>query len=260
MTKKLPLVAALAAALTIPATGFAADTFEEAVKEANLELGLGVVFKDTAYRDYDDTTNVIPIVSFSTKWFYADAGEFGFKPWENESNRIGIFLTLSEEEWDSSDNDEDDFDDFKDKDKAAHLGVSYRYMAKWGMIKAQYFADISDEHDGTGGSLMYAYPWKLNEQLTLIPSVKFKYMDEDYANYYYGIDSRDAATRFNVDAYDTGSANKYSAGLAAGYQVTEHWKMLAAFAYTALDDDLKDSRLTEDDYETSFMIGTAYKF
>ncbi|TAA41018.1 MipA/OmpV family protein [Corallincola spongiicola] len=249
MNMKHLLVLALASSL--PATAMAAG---------DTEIGVGVQVPSSAYRNYDDSARAIPIIKFDTEWFYADGGEVGFKALDKGPHRIGIYLTMGEEEWDGSDNDQAEFDGFEDKDRAFHLGASYRFKAKWGVVRAQYFTDISDEHDGNGAALSYAYPWKVSDKIVLIPSVRIKYMDEDYANYYYGISNRDAATSAAVSAYDTGSATNISVGLMAGYHLAEHWNLYAGVTYTSLDDDLEESPLLDDDNETSGMLGVAYKF
>lgn len=224
------------------------------------EIGAGVMLKNSAYGDYDDSAQAIPLITFDTTWFYADGGEFGFKPLDTGVHRIGTFLSVGEEMWDGSDNDNAAFDGFKDKDRAINLGISYRYKADWGVIRAQAFTDISSEYEGYGGNLGYAYPWKVTQSFTVIPSVKIKFMDSDYANYYYGISARDAATNAGVSAYDTGSATNIQLGIMTAYQVSQNWKLYAGVNYLALDSDIEDSPLLDDDNETSGILGAAYVF
>lgn len=249
MNMKHTIIAALVASLPIAA-------------QANtpVEIGAGVAMKSTAYRNYDDSAQPIPLITFDTEWFYADAGEFGFKPYDDGTNRIGTFLSVGGETWQTDDNDHKDFKEFKDKDRAINLGVSYRHKASWGVVKAKVFTDISDEYDGNGGSIGYAYPWVINQKFVVIPGVKVNFMDSDYANYYYGISSRDANTNANVSKYDTGSATNVEFGVMTAYQISQHWKLIAGVNYLSLDDDIKDSPLLTEDNETTAILGAAYKF
>lgn len=248
MAIKYTIIAALVASLPVVAQA-----------KVNTEIGAGVMFKSTAYRNYDDSAQAIPLITFDTTWFYGDAGEFGFKAVDLGEHRVGVFLAMGEEEWDGGDNDHAPFNSFEDKDRAFNLGVSYRYKAGWGVVKVQAFTDISDEYDGHGGALSYAYPLNVSDKFSVVPSVKIKFMDSDYANYYYGISSKDAATA-GIEAYDTGSANKIQFGVMTGYQVAQHWKLYAGVNYTSLDSDLEDSPLLDDDNETSGILGVAYQF
>lgn len=226
-----------------------------------VEIGAGVALKSTAYRNYDDSAQPIPLITFDTEWFYADAGEFGFKPYDDGANRIGTFLNVGSEQWDSSDNDHDAFNNFKDKDRAINLGVSYRHKASWGVVKAKVFTDISDEYDGNGGSIGYQYPWVINQKFVVIPGVQVNFMDSDYANYYYGISNKDANRAGNPDlAYDTGSATNFEISVMSAYKISQHWKVVGGVKYLALDDDIKDSPLVSDDAETTAILGAAYVF
>ncbi|GAA5218654.1 MipA/OmpV family protein [Corallincola platygyrae] len=243
---------------TLIVAGLLAAASSPVIAKDSLEVGLGAQFRSTAYAGYDDSARAIPLLSFDTTWFYADGAEIGVKALDKGPHRIGIFVTISEEEWDAGDSD--DFKAFDDKDRAFHVGASYRYKAKWGVVKAKYFTDVSDEHEGNGGAISYAYPWKVSNKFMVIPSIKYKYLDEDYANYYYGISARDAATTAGVEAYDTGSASKITLGVMTRYAFTKQWAMYAGANYTMLDSDLEDSPLLDDDKETSFILGAAYKF
>jgi outer membrane protein len=250
MSFKYTTIAAVLAA--VPSVSFAAG---------DTELGIGAQFRSTAYRNYDDVTRVVPIFKFDTTWFYGDGGELGFKAFDKGPHRIGVFLSMTEEEWVTDDNNHTPFKRFEDKDRGINLGASYRFKASWGVVRAQYFADISDESDGTGATLSYAYPWVINPKLAIVPSVKLKYMDDDYANYYYGISQRDAATTGGLySPYDTGSATNIEVGISAAYQLADQWKLFAGVNYTALDSDIEDSPLLEDDNETTALIGAAYTF
>ncbi|WP_354624612.1 MipA/OmpV family protein [Psychromonas sp. MME2] len=248
MKMKYTVIAALVASLPMVAQA-----------ESNLEIGAGAAFKNTAYRNYDDNAQVMPLISFDYEWFYAQAGEFGFKPYDDGTNRIGTFISMGQEEWQRSDNNNDSFKGFENKDRAINIGVSYRHKATWGVISASIYTDVNDTYGGKGGTLGYAYPWVINQKFAVVPSVKVKFMDSDYANYYYGISNKDAQ-KTGINSYDTGSATNIEVGVMSSYLIADHWKLYAGVNYTKLDSDIKDSPLLSDDKETVAIIGAAYKF
>ncbi len=245
--------------LLLSTGAWATDNLDSAQRDGKaLEVGVMADIRQTDYRGYDDSTRPLPILTFNTRWFYADGTEVGFKALDSGPHRIGAFLSVSTEQWDASDSD--DFKSFEDKDMAIHAGISYRYRAHWGIVKIRGFTDASNEHDGNGASIDYVYPWHATDRVTLIPTLRYKYQDDDYANYYYGVSNRDAATSPLVGPYDTGSASKWTLGVMGKFMLAEQWFLYAGGFYTMLDSDLEDSPIMDGDTESRINLGVSYRF
>lgn len=242
-------------------TGFLVLTSVAApvMADSKLSVGAGVAKSSSAYADYDDDAKPFPLVSYEGEHFFIGKDGAGAKLWQHDEHSFSVNLGVSQDEWDPSDSDR--FPLFDERHRSILGGVAYQYRSKaYGQLGIKWMHDLGGDHHGSLTEIDYGYPIFLSKQLMLIPGASIKYMDSDYANYYYGISEKEAARDTSVSAYDTGSAFKYGVGLTASYRFTPQWKVVAGGSISWLDSDLEDSPMLDDDTETTVFTGVSYSF
>ncbi len=261
-TKKLAPVL-LTAALATP--GIAIGTVgnipaEPASKEVSeLRLGLAVVSRSTAYRDYDDDEMAVPLIIYKSEKFYWLISQGGFNFINKPNHQLSAIVEIGPDEWDK--------DDLKnssplntplldDRDRSFNAGLQYVFRGDWGAVKVKALTDISDNHEGNYGDVSYSYPWNISDKFRLVGTVGVTLLDSDYTTYYYGI-PKDQLGGSNAGELD--DANRSYASLLATYHLNKKWQLLGVIRATAFDSELDDSRFTDDDMESIFALGVTYK-
>ncbi len=130
-------------------------------------------------------------------------------------------------------------------------------------LDASYLADVSDTHDGSIGSLGLAYGRKLGDRWSVGGGVRLTYVDEDYAQTYFGI-SPAAAAASGLPAHDAGGGIR-DVGLFAkvGYALDENWSIQVLGSYKQLLGDFKDSPVVDQEGRASQFSGAValgYRF
>jgi outer membrane protein len=141
-----------------------------------------------------------------------------------------------------------------DRDVALDVGGS---IARDG-VKLELMADVTGTHDGFELALSYAHDLRLNRRTTLTLSGNVAWLSENLIDYYYGVSPQEATpTRA---AYAASAGTNIGVGANLNVFITRQWMLMARARVTALADDITDSPIVEDDYETSAMFGIVYRF
>ncbi|TAA48351.1 MipA/OmpV family protein [Corallincola spongiicola] len=235
------------------------ETISDGIPAANssLKVGVGVANSSNAYRGYDDRQSAIPLIQYDSENFYMDGLEIGYKAWEEQNHRVSLFLGAGGEEFDASKSNH--LKSFDDRDMSIMAGTRYRYMDSWGILDAKIAFDVSDKSDGTVASIGYGYPIQVSDRLTIMPRGFAKWMNNDYANYYYGVSDNEAQS-IGASAYAPGSSYKYGVELAGAYRINNAWELSAGARLQMLDSNIKDSPMISGDNETVIFTGVSYKF
>lgn len=115
-------------------------------------------------------------------------------------------------------------------------------------------------HGGAVGSVGIDFPVQITQKLSTSLSLGVDWVDENYAQAYYGVTPAQAArTRFKP--YDaTGGFNNVSASLAMLYRYDRHWRLVAVAGIGRLLGDAADSPITETRNQPFAGFYVAYRF
>lgn len=120
-----------------------------------------------------------------------------------------------------------------------------------------YIADVQGRSHGDLFSFSIAHRI-MTEKFFLRPSLSLIYHDENFTDYYYGVEDHEvSATRA---AYSTGSSLAYRLSMVTTYSINEKWKIFANTGYTILGSPVKNSPTTKTDRVINFLSAIYYQF
>ncbi|MEN6336557.1 MAG: MipA/OmpV family protein, partial [Phycisphaerales bacterium] len=85
---------------------------------------------------------------------------------------------------------------------------------------------------------------------------------DNLVDYYYGVENDEIRFDQAISraSYEGDDAVDPYLRLAIRRKLTERWSLLGAAQYEWFDDEIKDSPIVEDGYETSFLLGIMYSW
>ncbi len=262
---RMRTVLGAAALLAITTAGAPVAVADEANLERGgqpLTLGLGVRFRTEPYRDFNDDADKfspLPIVLWENDMFFVRADNLGWKVWQPEGWEFSVLLEAEDSGYDS---DDSDFLDGMD-DREIYVGAGGQFVYQPGTpigIKGRYTFDVTDESSGSLGKIE-VFAEKVYGNWFTNGTLGFRAMDEDYVEYYFGVESDEANATIGRSAYDPGNEQSWYVSTAAVRQVPGSPWLFAGWArYDILGDDQKDSPIINRDDIFSIGVALAYSF
>jgi len=236
--------------------------------EVGWEVSLGVgVFSATDNtniykRDDDEFENgiFIPLdASYIGERFYFKTDEFeglllGYTLTQDQN--WAIDAVLSPRFIGPADNDLLEDADLDDRDPDLHAGLRYSLYFNDSLIRLDVSKDIANTHDGYILSASYDKEWQLRNWV-VTGTAAVAYISEDMTDYYVGVDSDEATSKFPV--YQAEGAVLTGLSLGAEYPINEDWTFNTLLSYLVLDDEIEDSPITNDDGEIA-AISTSVRY
>jgi outer membrane protein len=257
--KKMKLIhgLVLSAAALFLSQSLMADEFNVVKGDRPLTLGLGVHYRDKAYRGYDSSEKAwpVPIILYEKGPFFARGNNIGWDFVPSEALEVAVIGEFINDGYEESDSD------FLlgNGDKDASIGVGGQVIWKPDNLGFKFNAvtDVSGNSDGSRmvGDVFYDY--KVNSSLMIKPSAQVIWQSDDYNDYYYGVRPR-AVFAY---PYQADSDVNYRLGVFGAYQQPDSpWLFMGGISYTFLGDEIKDSPIVSEDNELNALIGVAYSF
>ncbi|MFV3129062.1 MipA/OmpV family protein [Niveispirillum sp. KHB5.9] len=130
-------------------------------------------------------------------------------------------------------------------------------------LEATYLTDVSNEHDGAIGSVGLSYGRQLGDRWSVGGGIRLTYVDDKYAQAYFGIDAAGAAAS-GLPVYNAGGGIR-DIGISAkvGYALDENWSLQLLGNYKQLTGDFKDSPVVDLEGSASQFSGAVaigYRF
>lgn len=227
-------------------------------------IGIGYGITSDVYKG-DDNEHVLPIVdleydSFFLKGATVNGFSVGYNIYKDDFYALSIFVKpFGGYNVDASDMDSG-YDLIDDRDRQIMGG------AEVSMYTGIYDIEMSAAFDygKEGGNIIFQLnrPYVVNSRFVLIPSVNFVYFNSDYIDYYFGVDSHEAARggKLAGKTYDGDSAYTVGMNLTGSYRITDNFSLLGFAGVNKLSKEIKDSPLVENDIIYFVGTGIVYTF
>lgn len=215
-------------------------------------IGLAAMSAPEYWGSEDTEGKALPIIIVDyrdTAYFKVNRGGYWFwKP--NESLRVGALVKIQPAAWEEDDDSIEDLGplpaDFDEPDTELEPGLNLRYEA--GKLEFELEA-TSGEDTNVAASVGFRAIQTEKSTITLRLSVES--LGEDTVNYqWYG----------DTSGADVDSATNTSLALIGIYRLNPKWNLIYGFKSTALDDEIEDSPIVEEDTYTVGFFGAAYSF
>ncbi|QFU21557.1 MipA/OmpV family protein [Shewanella eurypsychrophilus] len=263
----------------------------QCIEVGRWDIGLAVGYgsRSNPLKDYDDIPIYIaPTFAYYGDSWYFDNGNIGYTLAEGERYTLNLTTSFSTESaffhrWDPSNifiTGSSKFEasalssrsqptimaeeqsvpmpnDLENRDFTYLGGIEAYLYTKIGIINLELTHDLLNVHQGTEAKLQWLYNLAV-KQWNFELALEFDWKSEEVVNYYYGI--RPSESEFWSQAYKAESAINTSLKFTSHYVLNEHWKLLFLARYTQIADEIVASPLLDEDYTSTFFLGTAYRF
>ncbi|WP_374679928.1 MipA/OmpV family protein [Hydrocarboniphaga effusa] len=151
-----------------------------------------------------------------------------------------------------------DRDDLSNRKDGVDLGLSASLTRAYGRFTLEASGDVTGASDGMEVELGYAYPFKINRRLMIIPSINLSWMSSNLADYYYG--TMDKEVDRGAPLYRPGDSFVPQVGVELRYGFAERWTFLGMASYSRYTGDLADSPLLESGNAYSLILAVQRTF
>ena len=237
-----------------------ADEFSVGTGKRPISAGLGILYKDKPYRDYDsdEKSNLVPIILYEGENFFVRGGNLGWKFIDNKTIEFAVVGEYLADGYDSGDSDY--LAGMSDRDPSFGVGAHLIWNPEQLGFKLTGVTDVTDNSDGQQfrGEVFYKHregDWLFR------PSAGFVWQSDDYNDYYYGVKSSEAFPPIGRFRYSADDDINYRLGAVAVYnQKGSPWMFIGGLRYEIYGDEIEDSPIVEEDNELSALLGFAYTF
>ncbi len=255
----------------------------------DIGLALGYGSRSNPLKDYDDIPIYLaPTFAYYGDSWYFDNGNIGYTLIEDERYTINLTTSFRTDSafshrWDPSnifltgtnkfepsaltrstqptlmgeESPEPNIGELESRNFTYLGGVEAYLYTRVGTVNLSLTHDLLNVHQGTEASLKWLYNLAIDEwnfEFALV----FDWKSEEVVDYYYGI--RPSESLYWSENYKAESALNTGLELTSHYVLTDHWKLLFLARYTQIADEIVASPLLNEDYTSTFFVGTAYRF
>lgn len=239
-------------ALTLSATALAENKFG---------IGLGVGVSDNVYKGTKDKVYPMPLLDINYYDLYIKGVTVGFNFYKDDTFAASLFVdplagfTLAVE----GSNLADGYDNIDDRKFQTMFGI--RLDADTGLygVKTGLTAQVG-EHGGEGKLSMFK-AYRVDDQLTFVPSIYIKGYNGDFTDYYFGVTSDEARRNSKIDkAYKANAAYSMGLNLTADYRLTDNVALMAFLGVEKFSSEISDSPIVDDSVLYFVGVGAKYYF
>jgi outer membrane protein len=259
-TRKVPVAALFALLTFLPGT--ARSNTDPLIDFLSVpgSAGLGLVFRTerSPYEGAGFRHDFVPAYLFEGERAYLHASRAGLKLLgKNSPHRIDLILDYRFEGF-PYDQVPPSLAGMRNRSPSLDFGIATRYHTDWGDLHGEFLHDAYNEHRGSELRLGYSYDWH-GGRLHLRPAFTVSARNAQLNNYYYGV-AADEATAARP-AYAPGAGINTWVGLYGYYDLTKHWRVLAAYGVNYSARTIRNSPIVRDQAtQPGAFVGLAYDF
>lgn len=218
-------------------------------------LGVGVGVERKPYRDFDNKTRLLPLLTYENKWVSVFGPGIDFKLPSAGPVSFRLRARYSMEGYEASDSPFlAGMDERKD---GIWLGGAAIWRNDIANLSAELLGDASGNSKGTKFKLTLDRRFQAGS-FDITPRLAATRLDDKYVSYYYGVNA--AEVRAGRAFYQGGSAVNLEAGLRVGYALAPRQSIFLDLSTTNLGSSIKDSPLVDRSSQSSVRVGYLYRF
>lgn len=225
-----------------------------------LVVGAEFVSSEKLFKQEDDNMTVMPNLDITYGKFYIKGMQIGVKAYENDMMALSIFVDPIAGFPIEGGDMKDGYENIDDRDAMAMFGgkIDIKNMPM-GIIPTISYK-VGEE--GGQGDIVIARPTLVGEKFVVTPSVMWAVYSGDMADYYFGVDEKEAnrSTSDKLEEYSADTSYMLGAKLACEYLFTENVSFTANAGVKQYSGDIKDSPIVENDVIMFVGAGAKYKF
>lgn len=227
---------------------------EQALQPA-WSIGAAAVVRDTAYREMNSRSLIVPFVRYDGEQIYSTGLGIGWRALGDRNLGVDLLLQGRLDGYDAKDSPY--FAGMDDRDPSLDIGAAAHWITGIGRFEIKWLGDILDRSGGQEVALGWGALIERGK-LSIYPDISLRWQNADLTSYYYGVQA-DEATPLRP-AYTPGSALVPGIGIGMLRPLDEHWSLLGRIAHERLPGELGDSPLVDRKGATTLFFGVSYTF
>ncbi|MGL4629479.1 MipA/OmpV family protein [Cetobacterium sp.] len=237
-------------ALTMSATMFAEDKFG---------IGAGMGLSDSMYKGAEDKAYPMPLLDINYGDFYVKGVTVGYEFYKDDAFAASLFLDpLAGFAVDAEDL-KSGYNNIDDRKFQAMFGLRLDADTGFYGVRTGLTAQVG-EHGGEG-KLSAFKAYKVDEKLTIVPSVHVKGYSGDFTDYYFGVSKEEARRNSKInDSYKADTAYSIGLNITADYRLTDNVALMAFLGVEKFSSEISDSPIVEDGVLYLVGVGAKYYF
>ncbi|MGL5209115.1 MipA/OmpV family protein [Cetobacterium sp.] len=256
-------------ALTLSATMFAetgsgaelVDSIFKGTSDTGNKFGIGagVGVSDSIYKGAEDKAYPMPLLDINYYDLYVKGATIGYSFYRDDAFAASLFVDpLAGFAVDGADLARG-YDNIDDRKFQAMFGIRLDAETGFYGVRTGLSAQVG-EHGGEGKiSAFKAY--RVDDKLTIVPSIHVKGYSGDYTDYYFGVTSDEARRNSKIDrAYKADAAYSIGLNLTADYRLTDNVALMAFLGVEKFSSEISDSPIVDDGVLYLVGIGAKYYF
>lgn len=205
-------------------------------------FGFAYINSTNIYINDESESSFFPGVNYSNDKFYIQGKEFGYKYSSNFSLLIEPRLK------------EVKFDGINTRKRTLEVGFKYIYPIDKYKLGFKTLVDMLGVHKGYKSSLTFSRTI-VKMPFIFIPGVSLEYESKNLADYYYGVDSNESYSK-----YELNSIMNSSIGFATIFHLDRNLALNLVYKYKKLHKDVKNSPIINEDKKQTIILGLNYRF
>ena len=203
------------------------------------------------------STSIEPLLLYQGKWLFSDGTSGGVHLFDNDWLYLDLYGRFRFTKLVPEDHSEIP-DGVRQRDSTIEGGFATGLRTPLGELRVEWGRDLLDRHDGESLELTYRYTFE-NGNIKFSPFLTVSFLDANLANYYYGVSETESQAS-GIPSYEVGDTTNLSFGLNSYWQVNEHFFMFANVGIEALNDDIVNSPIVNEDFAAELFVGGGYFF
>ena len=203
------------------------------------------------------SSSVEPLILYQGKWLFSNGNSGGVHIIDNDWLYLDLYARFRFTKMDPQDIGEIP-DGLEVRDPTLEGGFATGLRTPLGELRVEWGHDLLDRHNGESLELTYRYTFE-NGNLKFSPFLTASFLDAKLANYYYGVTEAESQAN-GIPSYEVGDTTNLSFGLNSYWQVNEHFFLFANVGIEALNDDIVNSPIVNEDFAAELFVGGGYFF
>lgn len=250
----LPRIALGCMAL-VHAAVFAHGAETEMSDEPSWGVGIAAMQETRPYRDVDNKTEVLPLLTFENRWFRIFGPGLEIKLGHAGPVAFGLTASYAADGYKASDSPA--LAGMAERKNSAWVGARASARTDWATLSAEWSGDASGHSDGQKLKLGIERRFAMGD-LGVTPRVTATWLDRKFTRYYYGVSAGEAQPGRSTYAPD--SAVNTSLGVRLDYRVAPQQTLFLDLGVEALDKTIRNSPLVDRRSVPEVRLGYHYRF
>lgn len=247
------LVAA-AAALLHPSVSAQAGNGADA-SATSWGLGLALVPERRPYRQFDNKTQVWPLLSVENRWLRVAGPGIELKLGQAGPLAFGLTARYARDGYEAADSPA--LAGMVERKSSVWLGARASWRGALGTLSADWSGDAAGHSNGQKLRLGAEHPFALGTVL-VTPRLTATWHDRRFVQYYFGVDA--AEVRAGRAAYSPGASVDTEIGLRLEHSPLPHQVVFADLGVTVLGSNVRHSPLVDRSTVPGLRLGWLYMF